>query len=179
MTTSADFQEQQDGSPFSRRNRQETREAYTSSKELREKLLQHKPKSSPPTLNANDEATLAQSIPRANITLESKTRVCRVEAIYPDEFTAIFSEPGITDQRVKFARSGVALSDIDLLREGAVFYWFTTKERDPSGDIISTSHIRFRRRPRRSPEQAQELRKLAREAIRAGGGVPISDEDLD
>ncbi len=179
MTTAPNLEGQQDGALSSRRYREQTEQANPVSKDVHQWVLQHKPKPPVPTFNANDEATLAQSAQRNNLILESKIRVCRVEEIYPNDFTAIFSEPGVVDQRVRFARSGVALSDNDLLREGAVFYWFTAKERDPSGEIISTSHIRFRRRPRLSPEQAKELKKLAREAIIAGGGKPISDEDLE
>ena len=111
--------------------------------------------------------------------LKSKISVCRVESIYPDEFTAIFSEPGLEDQRVRFKRSRVAPSDFPLLQEGSVFYWITSTEQDASGEVISTSHIRFRRRPRLSAEEIKSLRKLAREAIRAGGGTPISDEDIE
>jgi len=179
MTTAANLQDQQDGALSSRRYGQQTEQADPPNKELHRRILRHKSKPPHPTLNANDDATLTQLVSRNNIILESKIRVCRVEVIYPEDFTAIFSEPGLVDQRVRFARSGVAFSDNHLLREGAVFYWFTAKEKDPSGEIISISHIRFRRRPRLSPEQAKELKKLAREAIIAGGGKPISDEDLE
>lgn len=179
MTTAADFQQPQDGALASRRKRQQTPQAEPSNEDMPERIRQHRPKVAPPTLNANDEASLTRLAQRDNITLESKVRVCRVEALYPDQFTAIFSEPGLVDQRVSFARTRVAPSDNDLLQEGAVLYWITAMEQDPSGEIISTSHIRFRRRPRLSPEEAKELRKLADEAIIAGGGIPISDEDLE
>ena len=179
MTAAAEFQQPQDGALASRRRRQRTVHADPSSEGIPERVRQHKPTAAPPTLNANDEASLAQLAQRNNITLESKVRVCRVESLYPDQFTAIFSEPGLVDQRVRFARSRVAPSDNDLLQEGAVFYWITAMEQDPSGEIISTSHIRFRRRPRISSEEAKELKKLADEAIIAGGGIPISDEELE
>jgi hypothetical protein len=150
MTAAADFQQPQDGALASRRKRPQTAHADPSSEEMSERIRRHKPKVAPPTLDANDETNLTQLAQRSNITLESKVRVCRV-----------------------------APSDNDLLQEGAVFYWITAMEQDPSGEIISTSHIRFRRRPRLSPEEAKELRKLADEAIIAGGGTPISDEDLE
>jgi hypothetical protein len=178
MIAATDFQEPQEGALSSRRH-QQIGQTIPLTEETPQRVLQHKPRPAPPTLNANDEANLTQGAQQNSIILESKVRVCRVEALYPDEFTAIFSEPGLVDQRVRFARAGVALSDNDLLQEGAVFYWFTAKEKDPSGEIISKSHIRFRRRPRLSPEEAKELKKLADEAIIAGGGVPITDEDLE
>jgi hypothetical protein len=179
MIPARDFKEAQNSALASRRSLRQDGQKSALSAEITQRILRHMPKPIPPTLNANDQDNLAQLTQRNNIVLDSKVRVCRVEEIYPDEFTAIFSEPGLVDQRVKFQRNRVAPSDYHLLQQGAVFYWFTTEEKDLSGEIISTSHIRFRRRPRLSREEAKELEKMAVEAITAGGGSPISDEDLE
>ena len=88
-------------------------------------------------------------------------------------FTAIFSEPNLVDQRVMFVRGLVADSDRQLLEEGAVFYWITAIEREHNGEVVSTSSIRFRRRPRLLPKQVDELDRLADEIIRGGGAIPI------
>jgi hypothetical protein len=176
MTKATDFQGSQEGSLSSRR---QAVRVVPATEEIPERILQHRPRPTPPTLNANDEPDLISPDARDNIVLESKTTVCRVEAIYENEFTAIFSTRNAGDQRVRFALTRVPPSDKPLLQEGAVFYWITSTEQDASGEVISTSHIRFRRRPRLSPEEAKELRKLAREAIIAGGGTPISEEGLD
>ena len=176
MTKAADLHDSQEGSLSSRR---QAVRVVPAAEEVPGRILQHRPRPTPPTFSANDEPDLIPPDARDNIVLESKTTVCRVEAIYANEFTAIFSKPNAGDQRVRFALNRVAPSDAPLLQEGAVFYWITSTEQDTSGEVISTSHIRFRRRPRLSPEEAKELRKLAREAIIAAGGTPISDEDLD
>jgi hypothetical protein len=135
----------------------------------------------PPSVKFNTESEEIPplSIPDDTVTLERSTRVCSVEVIYAERFSAIFSERGLTDQRVTFLKNRVADSDRQLLQEGGVFYWIMGTERDPSGDLISYSYLRFRRRPRLSPEQADELDELADEAIRAGGASPTIDEDLD
>jgi hypothetical protein len=136
-------------------------------------------KPSLPTLDANNESSLSPTSQSTSITVDRKIRVCRVETLLPDRFTAIFSEPTLVDQRVRFRRDRVAPSDKNLLQEGAIFYWVIATERDASGDLISTSYIRFRRTPRLSPQQLQRLDELAEEAILAGGGTPTSDEDLN
>jgi hypothetical protein len=133
---------------------------------------------SPPSFDANDEQDPSSPLPPANVILDEKIRVCRVESILSDRFTAIFSETGLPDQRVRFMLTRVAHSDRNLLCEGAIFYWILGTERDESGDLKSASFIRFRRTPRMSPRQLQRLDKLAEDAIRAGGGIPIDDEEL-
>jgi hypothetical protein len=142
-------------------------------------ILDFSSATTPPPFDANDQGGTGSVEQRANVVLDEKIRVCRVETLLSDRFTAIFSEPGEVDQRVRFMRGRVASSDRSLLREGAVFYWIIGTERDPSGDLISTSFIRFRRTPQLSPRQLHRLDDLAEEAILAGGGVPIDDEELN
>lgn len=127
--------------------------------------------SKPGPVNFNDNE---EQNPSSSVTLDRKTRVCRVETLVGDRFTAIFSERGLVDQRVLFRRDLVADSDRQLLEEGAVFYWITAIERKSNGEVISTSYIRFRRRPRLLPKQVEELDRLADEIIRAGGANPIN-----
>jgi hypothetical protein len=185
MTVAAEFAAAQDGALVVRRRQQPTMQSVPVSEQVLDEVarlsevLELVPKPPSIKVNAKSEETSPPSIPNETITLERKTRVCRVEALLRDRFTAIFSEPGLVDQRVTVLCNRVASSDRQLLREGAVFYWITGTERDPSGDLISYSYIRFRRRPRLSPRQADELDRLADEAILAGGAMPTSDEDLD
>jgi hypothetical protein len=110
---------------------------------------------------------------------ERAVQVCRVETVAADGFTALYSDPEQGDRRVRFLAGHVAPSDRRLLAEGAVFYWITGTERDASGDVVLISYLRFRRTPRLSPHALQRLDEAAREAIQLGGGVPITDEDLD
>jgi hypothetical protein len=131
-----------------------------------------------PSFDANDKQDLSAPFSPANVILNHDILVCRVETILSDRFTAIFSVPGVPDQRVRFMLRRVAHSDRHLLCEGAVFYWIRGIERDENGDLKSASFIRFRRTPRPSPRQIEQLDKLAEEAIRAGGGVPIDEEEL-
>jgi len=175
MTTTANFDSTQDGALLTRRREQPTAQQGPASEQILDRVYERKSQSSLPSVDANTESTTTE---RTRITVDGMTRVCRVETILPDGFTAIFSQPDGVDQRVRFLHTRVAASDMHLLREGAVFYWIIATERDPSGDVISTSYIRFRRTPRLSPEQAEELDKLADEAILAGGGVPTVDDDL-
>jgi hypothetical protein len=133
---------------------------------------------SAPSFDANGKQDLSAPLPPANLILDHDIRVCRVETILSDRFTAIFSAPGKPDQRVRFMLNRVAHSDRQLLCEGAVFYWIRGTERDENGDLKSASFIRFRRTPRPSPRQIEQLDKLADDAIRAGGGDPIDDEEL-
>ena len=136
---------------------------------------QNIPTASPANRGAGDDLPESGTVVR----LEEKVRVCRVETVQADRFTAIFSEPGLPDQRVRFPRSRVAPSDLHLLREGAVLYWIIVTEKDLSGDLVSKWFVRFRRTPRLSQQQISELSDLADEAIRAGGSTPVTDEDLD
>ena len=115
----------------------------------------------------------------ATVAGERSVQVCRVETVNPDSFTALYSDPEHGDRRVRFSATHVAPSDHRLLAEGAVFYWITGTERDASGDVVLISYLRFRRTPRMSPLQLQRLDEAAREAIELGGGVPITEEDLD
>ena len=137
--------------------------------ELRESTSQQIPSLTDQLGNVPPEAS--------SLTLE-KVRVCRVETILPDRFTAIFTEPGVGDKRVRFPRGRVQRSDRHLLREGAVFYWIVGIRRESRENVGALSFIRFRRTPRLSSQQLDELEKVAEEAIRLAGGSPITDQDL-
>jgi len=184
MTVVAEISAPQDGALVARRRQQPTMKTVPVSEQVLDEVsrlsgvLELAPKPPSARFNSKSENTSPPSV-QETITLERKTRVCRVETLLRDHFTAIFSAPGLVDQRVTFLCNRVASSDQQLLHEGAVFYWITGTERDPSGDLISYSYIRFRRRPRLSPKQADELDTLADEAILAGGALPTSDKDLD
>lgn len=166
---------QQDGS-FVRRQTSEV--SPTSLSGTAEELRHPDVTVSAPSFDANDKQDLSAPHSPVNVILNRDVLVCRVETILSDRFTAIFPVPGEPDQRVRFMLDRVAHSDRYLLCEGAVFYWIRGIERDENGDVKSASFIRFRRTPRPSPRQIERLDNLAEEAIRAGGGVPIDEKEL-
>lgn len=104
--------------------------------------------------------------------------VCRVETVLVDRFSAIFTDPGDTDKRVRFLLKNVAPADRSLLREGAVFYWITGTTRDSNGDVVTKSYIRFKRTPRVTADELDELDQMAADVIQAAGGVPIEYDDF-
>lgn len=174
MTVIAEMYAPQDGALLSRRHQQPTLKSVPINKEVLYELAELSNfwmESKPNLVDFNDNE---EQNPPSSVTLDRKIRVCRVETLLGDRFTAIFSEPGLVDQRVVFRRNLVADSDRQLLEEGAVFYWITAIERKSNGEVISTSYIRFRRRPRLLPGQVEELDELADEIIRAGGATPIN-----
>ena len=173
MTIMAEINASQDGALLSRRRQQPTMKSVPINRNVLFELaglhnfgIESKP--DPVNFNGIEEPS-----PPSTVILDRKIRVCRVETLLKDRFTAVFSERGLVDQRVLFRLSLVAESDLQLLEEGAVFYWITAIERKPKGEVISTAYIRFRRRPRLLPKQVEELDRLADEIIRAGGATPI------
>lgn len=108
----------------------------------------------------------------------SRVRVCRVETVLGDRFTALYSSPDRGDKRVRFSVDEIAESDRPLLREGAIFYWIGRRDYSSVGVPECTTSVRFRRMPRVSQAELEELDLLAQEAIAAGGADPITDDDL-
>jgi len=104
--------------------------------------------------------------------------VCRVETVLADRFSAIFTDPGDTDKRVRFLLKNVAPADRPLLREGAVFYWITGTTRDANGDVVTKTYIRFKRTPRITADELEELDRMAVDVIHAAGGMPIDYDDF-
>ena len=60
-------------------------------------------------------------------------------------------------------------SDIDLVREGSVFYWTIGRSRNEAGTIANQSLVRFRRVPALTRYQKQQARKEARDLMEAFG----------
>jgi hypothetical protein len=61
-------------------------------------------------------------------------------------------------------------SDLELVSQGAVFYWTVGKSRNAAGTLTNTSLVRFRRLPPASPYQARETSREA-EAMLADLGA--------
>jgi hypothetical protein len=106
-------------------------------------------------------------------------RVCTVETVLSDRFTATFSEPGKPVQRVRFGLSMVAPNDLPLLKEGAAFYWCMGYRQENDGDRAYVSFLRFRRFPRLSDEQVSAARTRAADIAAAGGWDVLTNKEVD
>ena len=106
-------------------------------------------------------------------------RICTVETILSDRFTATFSEPGEPVQRVRFDISIVSPNDLPLLKEGATFYWCMGYRQENDGDRAYVSFLRFRRFPRLSDSQVATARRRAADIAAAGGWDMLTNEEVD
>lgn len=120
-------------------------------------------------------------VPVRRFVLDSRSvqRVCTVETILSDRFTATFSEPGKPVQRVRFDISIVSPNDRPLLTEGAMFYWCMGYRQDNDGDRAYVSFLRFRRFPRLSSEQVAAAGTRAADIAAAGGWNLLTNKEVD
>lgn len=120
-------------------------------------------------------------VPVRRFVLDSSSfqRVCTVETILSDRFTATFSEPGKPVQRVRFDISIVSPNDRPLLTEGATFYWCMGYRQDNDGDRAYESFLRFRRFPRLSSKQVATARRRAADIAAAGGWDLLTNKEVD
>jgi hypothetical protein len=109
----------------------------------------------------------------------SVQRLCTVETVLSDRFTATFSDPGKPVQRVRFDRSILSPNDLPLLREGATFYWCMGYRQDNDGDRAYVSFLRFRRFPRLSSKQVADARGRAADIANAGGWELLTNAEVD
>jgi hypothetical protein len=119
------------------------------------------------------------SVRRFLLDPSSVQRVCTVETILSDRFTATFSEPGKPIQRVRFDLSIVSPNDLPLLKEGATFYWCMGYRQENDGDRAYVSFLRFRRFPRLSDRQVETARRRAADIAAAGGWDLLTNEEVD
>ena len=110
---------------------------------------------------------------------KSVQRVCKVETILRDRFTATFREPGKPVQRVRFDISIVSPNDLPLLQVGATFYWCMGYRQDNDGDRAYVSFLRFRRFPRLSEKQVEAARQRAVDIAAAGGWDLLTNKEVD
>lgn len=110
---------------------------------------------------------------------KSVQRVCKVETLLQDRFTATFREPGKPVQRVRFDISIVSPNDLPLLQVGATFYWCMGTRQDNDGDRAYVSFLRFRRFPRLSEKQVEDARQHAADIAAAGDWDLLTNKEVD
>jgi hypothetical protein len=88
----------------------------------------------------------------------------RVSAVEGETFWAALEEmdrPDVRRRDVKMFRSDVGEADLDLLREGAVFYWSIGYLDTLGGQRTRQSTIKFQRRPGWTEEDQRAARQWA------------------
>jgi hypothetical protein len=102
-----------------------------------------------------------------------------VEEIYEDGFRARLAPLGVADahsSRPEFTEFDFEdLSDpgdLDLVGEGAVFYWTIGRSKNDAGTITNTSLVRFRRLP---PPTSFQRRRAEVEASAFLSGIEVRD----
>jgi hypothetical protein len=119
------------------------------------------------------------SVRRFVLDASSVQRLCTVETVLSDRFTATFSEPGKPIQRVRFDISIVSPNDLPLLKEGATFYWCMGYRQENDGDRAYVSFLRFRRFPRLSDDQVETARRRAADIAAVGGWDLLTNKEVD
>jgi hypothetical protein len=119
------------------------------------------------------------SVRRFLLDPSSVQRVCTVETVLSDRFTATFSQPGKPIQRVRFDISLVSPNDLPLLKEGAPFYWCMGYRQENDGDRAYVSFLRFRRFPRLSDSQVVTAGRRAADIAAAGGWDMLTNKEVD
>lgn len=129
--------------------------------------------------DVSEEQSPPVSVRRFLLDPSSVQRVCTVEAILSDRFTATFTEPGKPIQRVRFDISIVSPNDLPLLKEGATFYWCMGYRQENDGDRAYVSFLRFRRFPRLTDRQVATARGRAADIAAAGGWDLLTNKEVD
>lgn len=106
-------------------------------------------------------------------------RTLIVESVDGDSFTAIWSEKGKADRRVRFPMSLVAEDDKPLLLAGAIFYWSTGIQVGSTGQPQRVAELRFRRVVAPPPEVWDEARARAQEWFKGQGVGVITADNVE